>query len=149
VTSRIDSRTILGEQGAETLLGMGDMLYMAGGGRITRVHGPFVSDQEVETLVAFLKAQGEPEYIETVTQEEDEFTGDDFGNSNAGGSEEDQLFQQAVQAVVRDKKISTSYIQRSLRIGYNRAADIMDRMEREGIVSPPNHAGKRELLIEQ
>ncbi|MCH2546284.1 MAG: DNA translocase FtsK 4TM domain-containing protein [Alphaproteobacteria bacterium] len=148
VTSRIDSRTILGEQGAETLLGMGDMLYMAGGGRITRVHGPFVSDQEVETLVAFLKAQGKPEYIETITQEEDETSGVDGIGDVGGGSEEDQLFQQAVQAIVRDKKVSTSYIQRSLRIGYNRAADIMDRMEREGIVSPPNHAGKRELLLE-
>jgi DNA segregation ATPase FtsK/SpoIIIE, S-DNA-T family len=148
VTSRIDSRTILGEQGAETLLGMGDMLYMAGGGRITRVHGPFVSDQEVETLVAFLKAQGEPEYIETITQEEDESGGGEFGDFGAGGSDDDQLYQQAVQAVIRDKKISTSYIQRSLRIGYNRAADLMDRMEREGIVSAPNHAGKRELLVE-
>lgn len=149
VTSRIDSRTILGEQGAETLLGMGDMLYMAGGGRITRVHGPFVSDQEVETLVTFLKAQGEPDYVESVTQEEDESSMDAGFGDMGGGSEEDQLFQQAVQAVVRDKKISTSYIQRSLRIGYNRAADIMDRMEREGIVSAPNHAGKRELLVEQ
>lgn len=149
VTSRIDSRTILGEQGAETLLGMGDMLYMAGGGRITRVHGPFVSDQEVETLVTFLKAQGEPEYIETITQEEDEGEMDGGFSNVSGGSEEDQLYQQAVQAVIRDKKISTSYIQRVLRIGYNRAADIMDRMEREGIVSAPNHAGKRELLVEQ
>lgn len=148
VTSRIDSRTILGEQGAETLLGMGDMLYMAGGGRITRVHGPFISDHEVETLVTFLKAQGEPEYIENITEEEAEAGEGDFGDFG-GGSEEDQLFQQAVQVVVRDKKISTSYIQRSLRIGYNRAADIMDRMEREGIVSAPNHAGKRELLLEQ
>lgn len=148
VTSRIDSRTILGEQGAETLLGQGDMLYMAGGGRITRVHGPFVSDQEVETLVAFLKAQGEPEYIETITDEE-AVDGDLSGISGmGGGSDEDSLYQQAVQVVIRDKKISTSYIQRSLRIGYNRAADLMDRMEREGVVSPPNHAGKRELLVE-
>lgn len=148
VTSRIDSRTILGEQGAETLLGMGDMLYMAGGGRITRVHGPFISDHEVETLVTFLKAQGEPEYVDNITTEEEEGGDAAFGDLG-GGSEEDQLFQQAVQVVVRDKKISTSYIQRSLRIGYNRAADLMDRMEREGIVSPPNHAGKRELLLEQ
>ena len=146
VTSRIDSRTILGEQGAETLLGQGDMLYMAGGGRITRVHGPFVSDQEVETVVAFLKAQGEPEYIETITQEEGE--NGEFGLEGGGGSEEDDLYRQAVQVVMRDKKVSTSYIQRSLRIGYNRAADLMDRMEREGIVSAPNHAGKRELLID-
>lgn len=143
VTSRIDSRTILGEQGAEMLLGQGDMLYMAGGGRITRVHGPFVSDGEVETLVNFLKAQGEPQYIETITEEEEEFSGDmDEGDG------EDQLYRKAVQIVMRDKKISTSYIQRNLRIGYNRAADLMDRMEREGIVSPPNHAGKRELLQE-
>lgn len=151
VTSRIDSRTILGEQGAETLLGMGDMLYMAGGGRISRVHGPFVSDREVETLVAFLKAQGSPEYIETITEEQEDDGAGMMGDLGigGGGSEEDELFQKAVQVVVRDKKISTSYIQRSLRIGYNRAADIMDRMEKEGIVSEPNHAGKRELLLEQ
>lgn len=149
VTSRIDSRTILGEQGAETLLGMGDMLYMAGGGRITRVHGPFVSDREVETVVTFLKAQGEPDYLDSITEEDAAEDGGMMGDMSAGGgNEEDQLFQQAVQAVVRDKKVSTSYIQRSLRIGYNRAADIMDRMEREGIVSAPNHAGKRELLLE-
>ena len=145
VTSRIDSRTILGEQGAETLLGQGDMLYMAGGGRITRVHGPFVSDQEVETLVTFLKAQGEPEYIENITVDEDEELSLPGMEGGSGDPEED-LYNQAVAIVRRDQKISTSYIQRQLRIGYNRAADMMDRMEREGIVSPPNHAGKRELL---
>lgn len=146
VTSRIDSRTILGEQGAETLLGQGDMLYMAGGGRITRTHGPFVSDQEVETVVTFLKAQGEPEYIETITIDDEAEI--DFGGDSGGGSDDNSLYRQAVQIVTRDKKVSTSYVQRSLRIGYNRAADLIDRMEREGIISAPNHAGKRELLVE-
>ncbi|MBM3618368.1 MAG: cell division protein FtsK [Alphaproteobacteria bacterium] len=145
VTSRIDSRTILGEQGAETLLGMGDMLYMAGGGRISRVHGPFVSDQEVTTVVEFLKAQGEPQYIETITQEDEEFDPNNM-DGEFSGNDEDRLYQQAVQVVTRDKKVSTSYVQRQLRIGYNRAADLIDRMEREGLISPPNHAGKRELL---
>lgn len=147
VTSRIDSRTILGEQGAETLLGQGDMLYMAGGGRITRVHGPFVSDHEVETVVAFLKAQGAPQYIETVTQDDEE-TAELQGLDGGAMDGEEGLYQQAVQIIKRDRKVSTSYVQRVLRIGYNRAADIMDRMEREGIISAPNHAGKRELLVE-
>jgi S-DNA-T family DNA segregation ATPase FtsK/SpoIIIE len=152
VTSKIDSRTILGEMGAEQLLGQGDMLYMAGGGRITRVHGPFCSDEEVEKVVAHLKRQGRPQYLEAVTAEEDEgggATGDaavfDAGEFGAGGGE---LYDQAVAVVLRDKKASTSYIQRRLQIGYNRAASLMERMEKEGIVGPANHAGKRDILLE-
>ncbi len=141
VTSRIDSRTILGEQGAEQLLGQGDMLYMAGGGRITRVHGPFVSDKEVEQVVEHLKRQGTPQYIEDVTRDEDEEGGMDFE-----GGEKDDMYDQAVSIVTRDRKASTSYIQRCLKVGYNRAASIIERMEREGIVGPANHVGKREVL---
>lgn len=147
VTSKIDSRTILGEMGAEQLLGQGDMLYMAGGGRISRVHGPFVSDEEVEKIVRHLKAQGQPEYLEAVTAEEE--TGEDgavFDSTGMGGGEGD-LFSQAVAIVKRDRKASTSYIQRRLQIGYNRAATLMERMEEEGIVGQANHAGKREILI--
>jgi len=151
VTSKIDSRTILGEQGAEQLLGQGDMLYMAGGGRISRVHGPFVSDDEVEKIVRHLKSQGAPQYLEDVTAGGDE---DDDGNPifdvtgmGATGDATD-LYQQAVQIVLRDRKASTSYIQRRLQIGYNRAASIMERMEQEGVVGEANHAGKREILIE-
>jgi S-DNA-T family DNA segregation ATPase FtsK/SpoIIIE len=147
VTSKIDSRTILGEQGAEQLLGQGDMLHMAGGGRISRVHGPFVSDDEVEKVVRHLKAQGVPQYLEAVTAEEE--TDEDsavFDATSMGGGEND-LYTQAVQIVKRDRKASTSYIQRRLQIGYNRAATIMERMEEEGIVGQANHAGKREILI--
>ena len=146
VTSKIDSRTILGEQGAEQLLGQGDMLYMAGGGRISRVHGPFVSDEEVEKVVRHLKAQGVPQYLEAVTADEEE-DGDEalFDATGMGGG--DDLYSQAVQIVKRDRKASTSYIQRRLQIGYNRAATIMERMEEEGIVGQANHAGKREILI--
>lgn len=140
VTSKIDSRTILGEQGAEQLLGMGDMLYMASGGKIIRVHGPFVSDEEVQSVVEYLKAQGEPNYMEEITKE------DENPPSDADQDEEDDLYNQAVSIIQRDQKVSTSYIQRQLRIGYNRAANIVERMEKEGIVSPPNHAGKREIL---
>ncbi len=146
VTSKIDSRTILGEQGAEQLLGQGDMLYMAGGGRISRVHGPFVEDREVEKCVNFLKSQGTPSYIEEVTKEED-FGGEDMLIDEEGGDDE-ALYRQAVQIVVRDKKASTSYVQRRLRIGYNRAALLIEKMEEDGIISPPNHAGKREILSE-
>ena len=142
VTSRIDSRTILGEQGAEQLLGQGDMLYMAGGGRITRVHGPFVSDKEVEQVVAHLKAQGTPNYIEDVTRDESEEM--PFGED----MEKDTMYDQAVAIVVRDKKASTSYVQRCLKIGYNRAASIIEMMEREGVVGAANHVGKREVLVE-
>jgi S-DNA-T family DNA segregation ATPase FtsK/SpoIIIE len=149
VTSKIDSRTILGEQGAEQLLGQGDMLYMAGGGRISRVHGPFVSDDEVEKVVRHLKSQGQPEYLEEVTASDDE-EGEDgavFDSTGMGLAEGGDLYQQAVAIVARDRKASTSYIQRRLQIGYNRAATLMERMEKEGIVGQPNHAGKREILI--
>ncbi|MGB6464700.1 MAG: DNA translocase FtsK, partial [Xanthobacteraceae bacterium] len=150
VTSKIDSRTILGEQGAEQLLGQGDMLYMAGGGRISRVHGPFVSDEEVEKVVRHLKSQGQPEYLEAVTAEEpqDEDGNPIFDSTAMGGAEGGDLYQQAVAIVTRDRKASTSYIQRRLQIGYNRAASLMERMEQEGVVGQPNHAGKREILVE-
>ncbi len=149
VTSKIDSRTILGEQGAEQLLGMGDMLYMAGGGRIQRVHGPFVSDQEVEQIVAHLKSQGAPDYLEAVTEDdgEDDGTGAMGGGSTGNLADSDDPYDQAVAVVLRDGKASTSYIQRRLGIGYNRAASIIERMEKEGIVGPANHAGKREILV--
>ena len=146
VTSKVDSRTILGEQGSEQLLGQGDMLYMAGGGRIRRVHGPFVSDQEVEKIVKYLKKQGAPEYLEDVTFEPDG-DNDPLSMFDGGVGEGDELYEQAVQIVARDGKASTSYVQRRLQIGYNRAARIIERMEDEGIVSPANHAGKREVLI--
>jgi S-DNA-T family DNA segregation ATPase FtsK/SpoIIIE len=149
VTSKIDSRTILGEQGAEQLLGQGDMLYMAGGGRISRVHGPFVSDEEVEKIVRHLKAQGAPQYLEDVTAEEPG-EGEDgavFDATGMGQAEGGDLYSQAVQIVLRDRKASTSYIQRRLQIGYNRAASLMERMEQESIVGQANHAGKREILV--
>ena len=150
VTSKIDSRTILGEMGAEQLLGQGDMLYMAGGGRISRVHGPFVSDEEVEKVVRHLKTQGQPEYLEAVTAEEptDE-DGAVFDSTGMGGDGGGDLFSQAVAIVKRDRKASTCYIQRRLQIGYNRAASLMERMELEGIVGQANHAGKREILVEE
>ena len=149
VTSKIDSRTILGEQGAEQLLGKGDMLYMEGGGRIVRVHGPFVDDGEVETVTRFLREQGEPVYDENVTTEVET----DQPPSALGGDDDDDnsdasLYDQAVSLVVREGKASTSFIQRHLRIGYNRAATIIEEMERNGVVSPANHAGKREVLID-
>jgi len=150
VTSKIDSRTILGEQGAEQLLGQGDMLYMAGGGRISRVHGPFVSDDEVEKVVRHLKSQGQPDYLEEVTASEEEEEGEDgavFDATAMGLADGADLYQQAVAVVKRDRKASTSYIQRRLQIGYNRAATLMERMEQEGIVGQANHAGKREILV--
>ncbi|WP_296576386.1 DNA translocase FtsK [Phreatobacter sp.] len=152
VTSKIDSRTILGEQGAEQLLGRGDMLYMAGGGRISRVHGPFVSDEEVERIVGHLKMQGAPDYLDAVTTDDDDGMdgdGDDGAvfDKGAFGEEPADLYDKAVQVVLRDKKASTSYIQRRLQIGYNRAASLIERMEREGLVGPANHAGKREILM--
>ncbi len=150
VTSKIDSRTILGEQGAEQLLGQGDMLYMAGGGRIMRVHGPFVSDAEVEKVVAHLKKQGAPEYLYAIL-EEDEAGEDDEGPLPSPGSmdaeESADYYDRAVNIVLRDRKVSTSYIQRRLSVGYNKAASLVERMEKEGVVSPPNHSGKREILI--
>ena len=147
VTSKIDSRTILGEQGGEQLLGQGDMLYMAGGGKIARVHGPFVSDGEVEELVRHLRAQGAPAYIESVTDDPEGEEGG-LGLPGEGGedNESDQLYDQAIALVARERKCSTSFIQRYLQIGYNRAARIVERMEREGVVSPANHVGKREVL---
>lgn len=150
VTSKIDSRTILGEQGAEQLLGMGDMLYMPAGQRPHRVHAPFVKDSEVEKIVEFLKSQRQPEYVESVT--EGELTDGKGGNAVfdstdfSGGSSDDDLYRQAVQIVQNDKKASISYVQRRLRIGYNRAASIIDRMEQEGIVSAADHVGRREVL---
>ncbi|MDA9400036.1 DNA translocase FtsK [Bradyrhizobium sp. CCBAU 45389] len=151
VTSKIDSRTILGEMGAEQLLGQGDMLYMAGGGRISRVHGPFASDEEVEKVVRHLKTQGQPEYLEAVTAEEptEDEDGAVFDATGMGADGGGDLFAQAVAIVKRDRKASTSYIQRRLQIGYNRAASLMERMELEGIVGPANHAGKREILVEE
>ncbi|NKK21009.1 DNA translocase FtsK, partial [Rhizobium leguminosarum] len=151
VTSKIDSRTILGEQGAEQLLGQGDMLHMQGGGRISRVHGPFVSDVEVEKVVAHLKTQGRPEYLDTVTADEEEETEEEeagavFDKSAMASEDGNELYEQAVKVVMRDKKCSTSYIQRRLGIGYNRAASLVERMEKEGLVGPANHVGKREIV---
>jgi DNA segregation ATPase FtsK/SpoIIIE, S-DNA-T family len=143
VTSKVDSRTILGEQGAEQLLGQGDMLYMVGGGRITRVHGPFVSDQEVENVVTFLKSHGEPDYVEAVTFEDD--TG--VPAMSGGGAPGDELYDEAVALVAREGKASTSFIQRHLQIGYNRAARIIEHMETDGVVSQANRVGRREVLI--
>ncbi|ALE02834.1 DNA translocase FtsK [Bartonella ancashensis] len=155
VTSKIDSRTILGEQGAETLLGQGDMLYMAGGGRIVRVHGPFVSDNEVEAVVAHLKMQGKPDYLATVTSDDNdgsdvEDTQLSVETSETGNLSDDneRLYTQAIQIVMRDKKCSTSYIQRRLSIGYNKAASLVERMEEEGIVGAANHVGKRTILCD-
>jgi S-DNA-T family DNA segregation ATPase FtsK/SpoIIIE len=155
VTSKIDSRTILGEQGAEQLLGQGDMLYMAGGGRITRVHGPFVSDEEVEDVVRHLKEQGTPDYLHSIT-EDDDHHGDDEAEAPSPTPEEgaapftgsdDELYEHAVALVARERKASVSFIQRCLQIGYNRSARLVDRMEAEGIVSSANHVGKREVLV--
>ncbi|TZG34312.1 DNA translocase FtsK [Agrobacterium sp. B1(2019)] len=152
VTSKIDSRTILGEQGAEHLLGQGDMLHMMGGGRIARVHGPFVSDEEVEKVVAHLKTQGRPEYLGTVTEDADEADEEVeeeaavFDKTAMGEDDSDDLYEKAVKVVMRDKKCSTSYIQRRLSVGYNRAASLVERMEQEGIVGPANHVGKRAII---
>ena len=147
VTSKIDSRTILGEQGAEQLLGQGDMLHMASGGRIRRIHGPLVTDDEVEKIVRFLKKQGRPAYLDAVLEETDGDGADILPFNRSGAPETDDLYREAIEIVVRDGRASTSYVQRRLQIGYNRAARIIERMEEEGIVSPPNHAGKREVLI--
>ena len=143
VTSKIDSRTILGEGGAEQLLGRGDMLYMAGGGRVTRVHGPFVTDEEVERVVSFLRSRGQPDYIDEITEDDgpiDPLAGDGDGGTG------DSLYDQAVALVCRERKASTSFVQRHLQIGYNRAARLIERMEAESVVSPANHVGKREVL---
>ena len=146
VTSKIDSRTILGEQGAEQLLGAGDMLYMPGAGRISRVHGPFVSDSEVEAVVSFLKDQGEPAYVESVTEEVDAIPGLLGGASGGAAGGGDELYDKAVALVTRERKASTSFIQRHLRIGYNSAARIIEQMEVEGVIGKANHVGKREVL---
>ncbi|MBB6209861.1 DNA translocase FtsK 4TM domain-containing protein [Novispirillum itersonii] len=151
VTSKIDSRTILGEQGAEQLLGQGDMLYMAAGGRISRVHGPFVSDQEVEDVASFLRDQGTPEYIEAVIDEEEQGGSSILDMLTGGGADDgaggDALFDQAVALIARERKVSTSFIQRHLQIGYNRAARLVERMEKDGMISRANSAGKREVLL--
>jgi S-DNA-T family DNA segregation ATPase FtsK/SpoIIIE len=146
VTSKIDSRTILGEGGAEQLLGRGDMLYMAGGGRVTRVHGPFVTDEEVERVVTALKLRARPDYIDEITED-----GADGGDAGFSGGDDDagtgdQLYDQAVALVTRERKASTSFVQRHLQIGYNRAARIIERMEEEGVVGTANHVGRREVL---
>ena len=148
VTSRIDSRTILGEQGAEQLLGRGDMLFMEGGGRVTRVHGPFVSDDEVQAVADFLRKQGEPDYNEKVVAEEEEADAVPSGGTGdlLGGN---SLYDQAVQLVIREQKASTSFVQRHLKIGYNRAATIIEEMEGNGIISAANHVGKREVLVSE
>ncbi|CAN5152825.1 DNA translocase FtsK 4TM domain-containing protein [soil metagenome] len=146
VTSKIDSRTILGEQGGEQLLGQGDMLYMAGGGRITRLHGPFVDDKEVEDVCKHLRAQGEPDYLDLITDDPDGDGDNAMGGDEGGGGSGDDLYDRAVAVVTRDRKASTSYVQRRLQIGYNRAASLIERMEQEGVVSAANHAGKRDIL---
>jgi S-DNA-T family DNA segregation ATPase FtsK/SpoIIIE len=145
VISKFDSRTILGEQGSEQLLGQGDMLYMVGGGRITRVHGPFVTDKEVEDIVQFLRDQGEPAYLEEVTEAQEDSEGS--ASIASAGDGEKGLFDQAVDLVSREGKASTSFIQRHLQIGYNRAAKLIEQMEKEGIVGAANHVGKREVLV--
>ncbi|MFD2204922.1 DNA translocase FtsK [Kiloniella antarctica] len=150
VTSKIDSRTILGEQGAEQLLGRGDMLHMGQGGRIQRVHGPLVTDEEVEEVVKWLKHQAQPSYVESVTIEDDDspgFDSADPSSSGGNGSKADELYDRAVAEVIKSRKASTSYVQRRLQIGYNRAATIVERMEDEGVISSANHVGKREVLI--
>jgi S-DNA-T family DNA segregation ATPase FtsK/SpoIIIE len=150
VTSKIDSRTILGEMGAEQLLGMGDMLYMAGGSKITRCHGPFVADEEVEEIVNHLKAYGPPEYKSGVVEgpDDDKADGIDMVLGLGGNTDgEDALYDQAVAVVLKDRKVSTSYIQRKLAIGYNKAARLVEQMEDEGLISAANHVGKREILV--
>ena len=148
VTSKIDSRTILGEQGAEQLLGRGDMLYMAGGGKVTRVHGPFVEDDEVEKVTKFLSDQSIPDYDETITEEPENFSSSDINHFNSNKNSRDELYDEALALVVRERRASTSFIQRHLKIGYNRAATIIEKMEDNNVVSKPGRAGKREILIE-
>lgn len=147
VSSKIDSRTILGEQGAEQLLGQGDMLYLAAGGRVTRVHGPFVSDQEVEDVVRFLLSQGRPDYLKDITEEPDGGFDSILETGSVGGSTGDDLYDRAVALVATEGKASTSFVQRHLQIGYNRAARIIEQMEKEGVIGPANHVGKREVLV--
>jgi S-DNA-T family DNA segregation ATPase FtsK/SpoIIIE len=148
VTSKIDSRTILGEQGAEQLLGKGDMLYMPGGKQIARVHGPFVSDDEVRAIADHWRGQGQPEYIQAVTEEPEEGGWMMEGAPTGEDSAEDQLYRRAVQIVAESQKASTSYVQRQLRVGYNSAARLIERMESDGLVSRPDHVGRRDVLID-
>ena len=148
VTSKIDSRTILGEQGAEQLLGKGDMLYMAGGGKVTRVHGPFVEDSEVEEVAKFLSNQSVPEYDETITEEPENTNNFDISGFNVNNNQQDEIYDQAVALIARERRASTSFIQRHFKIGYNRAATIIEKMEENNVVSKPGRAGKREVLIE-
>jgi len=146
VTSKIDSRTILGKEGAEQLLGRGDMLYMPNGSRMVRVHGAFVDDDEVENVVAHLRSQGTPEYLDNITSDEDQLAGDE---TLPGSGKKKEIFHEAVEIVIRDQKASISYLQRRLSIGYNRAATLVERMEEEGIISPPGAGGKREILVDE
>ena len=148
VTSKIDSRTILGEQGAEQLLGQGDMLLLETGGRIQRVHGPFVSDAEVERVAYALKQQGAPDYLEEVTREPEASPEPEGGAGDCGGGG-DELYDEAVALVQREQRASTSFVQRHLQIGYNRAARMIERMEAEGVVSAPDRVGKREVISGQ
>ena len=148
VTSKIDSRTILGEQGLEHLLVRGDMLYMAGGGKVTRVHGPFVEDTEVEKVAKFLSNQSVPEYDETITEEPENSNDLDINGFKSNNNQHDELHDQAVALIAREGRASTSFIQRNFKIGYNRAATIIEKMEENNVVSKPGRAGKREVLIE-
>ena len=149
VTSKIDSRTILGEQGAEQLLGRGDMLYMAGGGKLTRVHGPFVEDSEVEEVTKFLSNQSIPDYDDSITEEPENLIANDIHNLSSNQNNKDELYDEAVALVTRERRASTSFIQRHLKIGYNRAATIIEKMEDNNVVSKPGRAGKREVLLEE
>ena len=148
VTSKIDSRTILGEQGAEQLLGRGDMLYMVGGGKVKRVHGPFVEDNEVEKVTKFLSDQSIPDYDESITEEPEILSPNDLTNFNTSKNSRDELYDEALALVVRERRASTSFIQRHLKIGYNRAATIIEKMEDNNVISKPGRAGKREILVE-
>jgi len=145
VTSKIDSRTILGEQGAEQLLGKGDMLFMAGGGKVTRVHGPFLNDSEVENVTSFLMQQSLPDYDETVIEDQ-KSNENDNENFLSSDNSKDELYEEAVKLVFREQKASTSFIQRHFRIGYNRAATIIEKMEENNVISKPGRAGKREII---
>ena len=142
VSSKIDSRTILGEQGAEQLLGKGDMLFMSSANRIVRIHAPYVSEPEIEKINSYLRSQGKPNYIDDITLVKDK---EDYSNENSI-DEKDELYLQAVEIIKKERKASTSFLQRKLQIGYNRAARIMETMEKEGIVGQANHVGKREIL---
>jgi S-DNA-T family DNA segregation ATPase FtsK/SpoIIIE len=149
VTSKIDSRTILGEQGAEQLLGKGDMLYMPGGKQITRVHGPFVSDDEVRAVADHWRAQGKPDYNMSVTEEPEDGSFALDGVDLSDDSPDAQNYRKACQLVFENQKASTSWLQRQLRIGYNSAARLIERMENEGLVGAPNHVGRREVLMDE